>query len=87
MSCKQKGFDVMSDVQTFLDKLKSDADFAKEIKASKTASEIIHTAQQHGITLTGHHRAEAMSKASPELTSDELNSVTTDTGMAAALVK
>lgn len=77
----------MSEVEKFLDRLQSDPHFAKEVKSSKTASEIIDTAQKHGITLTGPNIAAAMAEASPKLTEEELVSVNTDTVMAAALIK
>jgi len=77
----------MAETKQFLDKLKADPAFAKQIKNCTTASEIIDAAAKNGITLSGHDIAHAMSQASPQLSEDELSSVNTDTVMAAALIK
>jgi predicted ribosomally synthesized peptide with nif11-like leader len=76
-----------SSTQAFLDRLKSDPEFAEAVKSCTTASEIVVLAAENGIALSSADIMKTMAASSPELTDEELSSVTTDTVMAAALVK
>jgi predicted ribosomally synthesized peptide with nif11-like leader len=74
-------------VADFQAKLASDPSFADKVKGCKSAEEIIEVAKNEGITLSSADLAKALAASSFELSDEELESVSSGTVMAAALVK
>jgi predicted ribosomally synthesized peptide with nif11-like leader len=77
----------MSAVDDFRSKLASDSKFADAVKGCKTADEITKVALGAGITLSHADLARALAAQSAELSDADLESVSSGTVMAAALVK
>lgn len=77
----------MSSVEAFRSKLASDPDFAAKIKASSSAEDIVSVAKGAGIDLSHADLARTMAAASHDLTDEDLESVSSGTVMAAALIK
>jgi predicted ribosomally synthesized peptide with nif11-like leader len=77
----------MSGMDEFTAKLSSDADFAAKIKSSATSSDIVATAKAAGIDVCHHDIARTLATHSASMSDEELESVTSGTPMAAALIK
>ena len=72
----------------FQAKLASDQAFADQVKKCNNAEEIIAVAKDTGIELSNTDIAIALASSGPvELTDEELESVSSGTVMAAALIK
>ncbi len=77
----------MDDVEQFRSRLSSDPQFADRIKRCMTAQEVVLVAKAEGMTLTDAVIAKAIAQGAPELTDEELQSVSVGTPMALALIK
>ncbi len=79
----------MSSINDFRKKLDSDQEFAEKIKGCRGAEEIIAAAKAVGITLTNADLVKdlASAKGDNEMSDKELESIHSDTVLAAALIK
>lgn len=77
----------MSGMDEFTAKLSSDPEFAAKIKGSATSADIVVTAKAAGIDVTDADIARTLAKHSASMSDEELESVTSGTPMAAALIK
>ncbi|MBY5579040.1 Nif11-like leader peptide family natural product precursor [Rhizobium leguminosarum] len=77
----------MSSVDDFRSKLATDSNFAAAVKACSTPDAIVNVAKGAGIDLSHNELAKTIAGGSPNLTDEDLESVSTGTIMAAALVK
>lgn len=71
----------------FRSKLESDPEFVNKIKGCDDAGGIIKVAQAHGIELGHADVAKALVQSDNDLSDEELESVSSGTPMAAALIK
>jgi len=77
----------MSAQSQFRSKLESDPEFVKKIKGCADAGAIIKVAKTHGIELGHADVAKALVQSDNNLSDEELESVSSGTPMAAALIK
>jgi predicted ribosomally synthesized peptide with nif11-like leader len=78
----------MSTVDEFTKKLSSDPAFAQKIKNCKTSAEIIAASKEAGIILSDMDLARTLGTNSPQMTEEELESVSKGgVILAAALIK
>ncbi|WP_234838534.1 Nif11-like leader peptide family natural product precursor [Sinorhizobium medicae] len=81
------GESLMSSIDDFRSKLATDSAFAAAVKACSTPDAIVNAAKDAGIDLSHNDLAKAIAAGSPNLTDEDLESVSSGTIMAAALVK
>ncbi|MBP2470696.1 putative ribosomally synthesized peptide with nif11-like leader [Sinorhizobium meliloti] len=81
------GESLMGSIDDFRSKLATDSAFAAAVKACSTPDAIVNAAKDAGIDLSHNDLAKAIAAGSPNLTDEDLESVSSGTIMAAALVK
>ena len=77
----------MSAQSQFRSKLESDPEFVKKVKACTDSAGIIKVAKANGIDLGHADVAKALVQSNNNLSDEELESVSSGTPMAAALIK